>query len=102
MLEEEDNAQEIVTINYCLQDIEADLFNIEHRGEVFEYDIETFRASLKIFSSQLWRRMYLLLSSEGASESDMIASIEACSLKLKRLIKVFADIDTEKLYNLEN
>ena len=82
-----------------LVEIEKTLREFEANNDVKPgYTIEGFRAATKIFMSVLIDKIWELQSDKKMSIENKIKIIEKVVKDIKKLIKVYTDIDTEKLF----
>lgn len=61
-------------------------------------DDESFRAIIKIFASSVIERTWALQEQENMSDKDRINMGKAVGEEIHRLVKVYTDVDTKKLY----
>lgn len=66
------------------------------------YPIEAFRASIKIFMSVLMDKMWELQCNETLSFEDRCNMAQKAGEDLRKLVKIYTDIDTIELYNTIN
>lgn len=82
-----------------LEEIETTLLEFEvNRGEKPEYTIEGFRAATKIFMSAVMDKMWDVQERENMSIDDRVQMAEKAGNEIRKLIKVYTDIDTHSLY----
>jgi hypothetical protein len=82
-----------------LVEIEETLWEFEaNNGIKPEYSIDGFRASIKIFMSTLMDKMWELQSNENLSLDDRSAMAQKVGENLRKLVKTYTNIDTNKLY----
>lgn len=62
------------------------------------YPDEAFRASIKIFMSVLMDKMWELQCNENLSLEDKSNMAQKAGEDLRRLVKIYTDIDTHNLY----
>jgi len=86
-------------ISPMLSEIEDTLWEFEANvGEYPEYPDDGFRAGIKIFMSVMMDRMYQLQSSEKLDELDSLNMAQKLGEEVRKLVKVYTDIDTFDLY----
>lgn len=86
-------------ISPILVEIEETLWEFEaYNGTKPEYTLDGFRASIKIFMSALMDKMWELQGNEKLSLEDRSAMAEKVGNEVRKLVKVYTDIDTHKLY----
>ncbi len=82
-----------------LADIEKVLWQYEAlEGKKPNYTDQAFRASIKIFMSALLDKMYDLQEDEHLSFEDKINMAKKAGEDLRKLVKIYTDIDTVELY----
>lgn len=69
-----------------------------HKLGPTNFPIEGFRAVIKIFMSAFVDRMHLLSQKEGIASEDSIAMAVKVGEELRKLLKVYANIDTQEFY----
>lgn len=62
-----------------------------------QFDDEAFRAIIKLFGASVIERVWNLQESENMSDDDRVAMGVAVANEIRKLIKVFTNIDTHKL-----
>ena len=83
-----------------LEEIEATLWEFEHNsGAKPEYTIEGFRAGIKIFMSVLMDKIWELQDGEGIKIDDRIKMVTKAGEDVRKLVKIYTDIDTVELYD---
>ena len=86
-------------ISPILVEIEETLWEFEaYNGTKPEFTLDGFRASIKIFMSALMDKMWELQGNEKLSLEDRSAMAEKLGNEVRKLVKVYTDIDTHKLY----
>lgn len=82
-----------------LAEIETALWEFEaNSGQKTEYTIEGFRAATKIFMSALMDKMWELQENENLAMEDKIKMAESAGNEVRRIVKIFTNIDTRELY----
>ncbi len=72
---------------------EYEVKNIDPPG----FDDEAFRAIIKLFGASVIERVWNLQESEQMSDDDRLAMGVAAANEIRKLIKVYTNIDTIKL-----
>lgn len=86
-------------ISPILEEIESTLWEFEIRnGNKTEYTNEGFRAAVKIFMSAIMDKIWELQSEEEMSMVDRIKMVEKCGEDVRKIVKIYTDIDTHDLY----
>ena len=86
-------------ISPILVEIENTLLEFEANVAIKpEFTIEGFRAAIKIFSSALLDKMWELQKNEKIDIKDRINMTEKAGKDIKKLVKIYTDIDTFDLY----
>ena len=79
--------------------IEKTLWDWEYiRGEKPNYTPEGFRAGCKIFMSILMDKIWELQEIENISMEDRMLMVEKVGAEVRKLVKIYTDIDTFELY----
>lgn len=82
-----------------LESIEDALWEWEyHDGRTPDYTDEGFRGAVKIFMSAMMDKMWKLQQIESFDFKDRVSMVEKCGDDIRNLVKVYTDIDTQKLY----
>lgn len=82
-----------------LSEIEDTLWEYEaYNGSKPGYTIKGFRAAVKIFMSVLADKIWELQSDENIEMEDRLKIAQKCGEDVRKLVKVYTDIDTHKLY----
>lgn len=82
-----------------LNEIETALWEYDSHSDLPpEFTDEAFRSALKIFMAVSMERIYKVQKAENMELKDACNMVESFGTKLSELIKVYADIDTKKLY----
>lgn len=66
------------------------------------YGIDGFRAATKIFMSALMDMIYELQQRENIDKPDSLNMAEKAGNDLRKLIKIYTNIETRELYKIEN
>ncbi len=86
-------------ISPILEEIEITLFEFEANvGMKPEFTDDGFRAGIKIFSSVLMDKIWELQENENISIEDRINMVQKVGEDIRKLVKIYTDIDTHKLY----
>lgn len=86
-------------VSPVLEEIEAALWTYDSFSvDPPEYTMGGFRASIRIFSSALMERLWVLQEKEEMDLEDRLAMAERCGQDIRNLVKVYADIDTKTIY----
>ncbi|HEY9342152.1 MAG TPA: hypothetical protein VIQ23_11255 [Hanamia sp.] len=86
-------------ISPILSEIESTLWEFESRsGFKPEYTIEGFRAATKIFMSAMMDKIWELQSKEEIDMNTRGEMAKKCGEDIRRIVKVYTDIDTYDLY----
>jgi hypothetical protein len=86
-------------ISPILEEIELALWEFEaHRGLKPEYTEGGFRAAIKIFMSAMMDKIWELQSDESMSMEDRINMVQKCGEDVRKIVKIYTDIDTRDLY----
>lgn len=86
-------------ISPILVEIEETLLEFElHRGIKPNYTMDGFRASIKIFMSAVMDKMWELQSNENLTIDDKCAMAQKLGEELRKLIKIYTNIDTFELF----
>lgn len=63
-----------------------------------KYSNEGFRAAIKIFASAVHDRAFVLMKNENISLEDSCNMAEAIGNDIRKLVKVYCDVETHDLY----
>lgn len=86
-------------ISPALEEIELLLCEFESNiGDKPNYSNGGFRAAIKIFMSAMMDKIWELQSDENMSMEDRINMVQKCGEDIRRIIKVYTDVDTQDLY----
>jgi hypothetical protein len=82
-----------------LCEIEDTLLEFEaSKAEKSNFTKEAFRASIKIFTSAMMDKMWELQEKELIDTDDRLKMAIDVGEEIRRLVKVYTDIDTHKIY----
>jgi hypothetical protein len=82
-----------------LEEIEMTLWQHEAiQGSPPEFTMDGFRAAVMIFSTALVDKVWVLQNKENLELQDRIDMVQKCGEEIRRIVKTFADIDTQTLY----
>jgi len=86
-----------------LEDIAASIWDFEQDNptSLHQFDNYGFRAAIKIFSSAVMDRALELQEKEDMPKEARLHMAEELGEKIRRLVKVYTDVDTRTLYNDE-
>lgn len=82
----------LVEIENTLWEFEVDF------GSAPEFTNEGFRAAIKIFTSALMDKIWTLQENENMSIEDRIKVVQKVGDDIRKLVKIYANIDTHELY----
>lgn len=86
-------------ISPILEEIEETLWEFEaNNGIKPNYDINGFRAAIKIFMSALMDKIWELQENENVNIEDRIKMVQKAGEEVRNLIKVYTNIDSHDLY----
>ena len=86
-------------ISPILEEIEGALWEFENfSGDKPDYTEGGFRASIKIFMSAMMDKIWELQSDENMKMEDRINMVQKCGEDVRRIVKIYANIDTHDLY----
>ena len=86
-------------ISPILNEIESALWEFEaYDGSKPDYTIEGFRGGIKIFMSVLMDKIWELQVDEKITMEDRIKMVEKAGNDVRKLVKIYTDIDTHDLY----
>ncbi|MDA3781160.1 MAG: hypothetical protein PF487_13185 [Bacteroidales bacterium] len=82
-----------------LDEIEQSLWEYEVEfGNKPDYTLNGFRAGIKIFMSVMMDKVWELQQNEKITMDDRIKMVEQLGKDVRKLIKIYTDIDTHELY----
>ena len=85
-------------ISTSIKVIEAAILQMEYIGDdVPDFDLDTFRAAIKIGSTAILDAMFKLQCEEEMAINDMIKMTESCAKDIRQLVKTYTNIDTLSL-----
>ena len=81
--------------------IEIESALLDHQvfdGSKLDFSMEAFRAVIKIFMDAMLDKMWELQQSENISMKDRVAMAVELGNEVRKLVKIYTNIDTHKLY----
>ena len=88
-----------IELSKILSEIESTLWEFESNNNLRpQYTDEGFRAALKIFTSAVMDRLWVLQSKEDIDIQTRCDMATKCGEEIRKIVKVYTDIDTFDLY----